>query len=129
MLVAARQNYFTALAMKMFAPLISIIFLAVVALVPANAFAKARKGSASPRPSAAIDTNDRITALSLTSVIVTVSATHQSKEYKVVPATKISVNGKSSTLSGLAVGMDVAVTTLPNDPTTAAAIDAKTANH
>jgi len=59
-------------------------------------------------------------------VIVTIYATHLSKEYKVTPATKIVINGQPGTLSGLAAGMDVAVTTLPNDATTAALVEAKT---
>jgi hypothetical protein len=85
-----------------------------------------RSPSASPRPTAAGDTNDRITALNLTSVIVTIYATHQSKEYKVTPATRITVNGRPNALSDLAAGMDVIVTPLLNDVTTAASIDAKT---
>jgi len=90
-------------------------------------FARGRKSpSASPRPTPVVSTSDRLTALSLTSVIVTIYATHLSKEYKVTPATKIVINGQPGTLSGLAAGMDVAVTTLPNDATTAALVEAKT---
>ena len=102
------------------------VVLAFIAggISPADAAGRPRKSS--PKPAAPVDTNDRISALSLTSVIVTIAATHQSKEYKVNTATRITVNGQPNNLSGLAVGMDVGVTTLPNDPTTAANIDAKT---
>jgi hypothetical protein len=103
-----------------------VVVLALIATAVSPMQAATRK-KASPKPTPAVDLNDRITALHLTSVTVTITATHQSKEFKVTPATKFTVNGKPSTLSGLAVGMDVNVTTSPNDPTTAAAIDAKTA--
>src|ERR1051326_3198990 len=105
-----------------------ILCTLLLAILPANAHAKGKKSSsASPRATAtAVDTNDRITALSLTSVIITVYATHQSKEYKVTPATKFSVNGRAATLNDLTTGLDVMVTTLPNDPTTASIVDAKT---
>ena len=96
------------------------------AISPADA---ASRKKASPKPETPIDTNDRITALHLTSVTVTIAATHQSKEFKVSPATKITVNGQPTNLSGLAVGMDVNIAASPSDPTTAVAIDAKTVKH
>jgi hypothetical protein len=105
-----------------------ILCTLLLAILPANAHAKGKKSSSAlPRAKAAVvDTNDRITALSLTSVIITVYATHQSKEYKVTPATKFSVNGRPATLNDLTTGLDVVVTTLPNDATTASIVDAKT---
>lgn len=97
--------------------------MSILAVSPAHAgYPKKKKGTPTP---AAVDTNDKITALHLTSIMITVAATHQGKEYKVNPATKITVNGQAAQLSGLAVGMDVSVTPAPNDPTTAATIDAK----
>ena len=100
--------------------------LLLLVISPANAPAKGKKSSSPRAPTTVVDTNDRITALSLTSVIITVYATHQSKEYKVTPATKFSVNGRPATLQDLTTGLDVVITTLPNDPTTASTVDAKT---
>ena len=77
-------------------------------------------------PAPATDTSDRITAVHLTSISISVYATHSAKEYKVTPATKITVNGQPAQLSGLGTGMDVVVAVAP-DGVTAAAIDAKTA--
>lgn len=82
--------------------------------------------SKGPAKLAPVDVNDRITALHLTSVTVTLGATQKSVEFKVTPATKITVNGQPAQMSGLAVGMDIRVTAAPNDPTSAAAIDATT---
>jgi hypothetical protein len=113
--------------MKKLATYLVLITVVCILILPANTFAKGRKPSASPRPTVAISTSDHITATSLTSIIINVYATHQAKEYKVTPTTKIAVNGRPSTLHDLAVGMDVVVTALPNDPTTAESIDAKTA--
>ena len=105
---------------------LSVLTLLFVSITPSATFAKGKKSpSASPRATPAADVSDRITALSLTSVIVTLYANHQSKEYKVTPATRFTVNGQPNELSGLAVGMAVAITALPNDPTTAAVVDAK----
>ena len=105
-----------------------LVVLAVSFTCVAPIHAAPRK-KASPKPLAPVDTNDRITALHLTSVTVTIAATHQSVEYKVNSATRITVNGQPGALSGLAVGMDVHVTTSPSDPTTATNVDAKTAKH
>jgi len=76
-------------------------------------------------PAPAVDTSDKITAVHLTSITINPYATHAAKEYKVAPATKITVNGKPAQLNGLATGMDVTVTPAA-DPTVAATIDAKT---
>jgi hypothetical protein len=111
--------------MTNFATAFVLITVVCMSILPANTFARGRKPSASPRPTAAVDTSDHITATSLTSIIINVYATHQAKEYKVTPTTKITVNGRPSMLHDLAVGMDVTVTPLPNDAKTAAAIDAK----
>jgi len=72
-----------------------------------------------------VDTSDRISAVHLTSITVSVHSPPTSKEFKVTLVTKITVNGQPSQLSGLATGMDVAVTPAP-DGVTAATIDAKT---
>jgi hypothetical protein len=83
------------------------------------------KGSKKTSPAPAADTSDRITAVHLTSITINIFATHSQKEFKVTPATKITVNGQQSQLSGLATGMDVVVTPAA-DGVTAATIDAKT---
>ena len=100
---------------------ITVITLALIIATSLSASAKSKKSTPAP-----VDTSDRITALYLTSITVSTYATHQSKEYKVTPATKITVNGQPAQLNGLATGMDVVVT-LAADGITAAAIDAKTA--
>ena len=107
--------------------IIILVALAVVLTFIPGTFARTKRyPSASPRPTAAVDTNDRITVLHLASVTVAVYATQQSVEYKITPATKITVNGQPAALNGLAVGMDVKITTLPNDPTSAVTIEATT---
>lgn len=111
--------------MKKLATYLVLITVVSMSILPAHISARGRKPSASPRPTAAISTSDHITATSLTSIIVNVYTTHQAKEYKVTPTTKITVNGRPTALQDLAVGMDVTVTTLPNDQTTAATIEAK----
>ena len=105
--------------------LIVAVLSIMMSTTPASAGGRSSKKK--PPAGAAVDQNDRITALHLTSVTVTLSSTHQSVEYKVNPATKITVNGQPAQLSGLAAGMDIKVTTAPNDPTSAVAIDATTA--
>jgi hypothetical protein len=87
----------------------------------AQAAGKSKKKS-TPIP---VDTSDRITAVHLMSISISVYATHSAKEYKVTPATKITVNGQPAQLNGLTTGMDVVVTPAP-DGVTATAIDAKT---
>lgn len=84
--------------------------------------AKSKKKTAAP----VADTSDKITAVHLTSITINIYATHAGKEYKVTPATKITVNGQPAQLSGLATGMDVVVAPAA-DGITAATIDAKTA--
>ena len=86
-----------------------------------RAAGKSRKSTPAPAP----DTSDHITAVHLTSITISLYATHSAKEYKVTPATKITVNGRLSQLNGLATGMGVIVTPAP-DGVTAANIDAKT---
>jgi hypothetical protein len=95
--------------------------LALIIATSLSASAKSKKSTPAP-----VDTSDRIIALHLTSITVAIYATHQSREYKVTPATKIIVNGQPTQLNGLATGMDVVVT-LAADGITAATIDAKTA--
>lgn len=102
----------------------AIVALMAVALIfPTKSFGagKSKKHSPTPVP----DMTDHITAVHLTSITVSVFVNHQSKEFKVSPATKITVNGQPSQLSGLATGMSVVVAPAP-DGVTAAAIDAKT---
>jgi hypothetical protein len=103
-----------------FLPAIAAL-LAVALLFPSKTFGSGKKKS-SPPP--AQDTSDHISAIHLTSITVTVFANHQSKEFRVSPATKITVNGQPSQLSGLATGMSVVVAPAP-DGVTAATIDAK----
>jgi len=79
-------------------------------------------------PAAVVDTSDKISAVHLASITVSVHSPPSSKEYKVNAATKITVNGQPAQLSGLGTGMDVVVALAP-DGVTAAAIDAKTAKH
>jgi hypothetical protein len=96
--------------------------LLTFALLPLiNPAAGKSKKSATSAP----DTTDHITAVHLTSIAISIYATHAAKEYKVTPATKITVNGQPSQLSGLITGMSVLVTPAP-DGVTAATIDAKT---
>ena len=85
--------------------------------------AKSKSKKSTPAP--AVNTSDKISAIHLTSITINVYATHQSKEYKVTPATKITVNGQPAQLSGLATGMDVVVAPAA-DGVTAATVDAKT---
>jgi hypothetical protein len=94
--------------------------LAVALLFPSKTFGAGKKKSPTPAP----DTSDHITSVHLTSITINVYATHAAKEYKVTPATKITVNGQPSRLDGLATGMSVVVTS--PDSITAAGIDAKT---
>ena len=105
-----------------FLPAIAAL-LAVALLFPSKSFGAGKKKSA---PTPAPDTSDHITAVHLTSITINVYATHAGKEYKVTPATKITVNGQPSQLNGLATGMSVVVTPSP-DGVTAITIDAKTA--
>jgi hypothetical protein len=98
-----------------------ILAIAFMSLPATTTLAKGKPKKTTPIP---VDTNDKISAVHLTAITVSVYATHSSKEYKVTPATKITVNGKPGTLSGLATGMNVTVST-GTDPTAATAIDAK----
>jgi hypothetical protein len=89
-----------------------------------EAAGKSKSKKSTPTPAA--DTSDKITAVHLTSITINLYATHAGKEYKVTPATKITVNGQPAQLSGLGTGMDVVVAPAA-DGVTAVAIDAKTA--
>jgi hypothetical protein len=104
-----------------FLPMIAAM-LAAGLLVPTTMLSAGKSKKKSPTPAA--DTSDRITAIHLTSVTINLFTTHSQKEYKVTPATKITVNGQPSQLSGLATGMDVSITS--GDGVTAATIEAHT---
>src|ERR1044072_7774854 len=92
-----------------FLPAIAAL-LAVALLFPSKTFGSGKKKS-SPPP--AHDTSDHISAIHLTSITVTVFANHQSKEFRVSPATKITVNGQPPQLRGLASGMSFVVAPAP----------------
>jgi hypothetical protein len=102
--------------------IVTTLCLLLAVTVSTQAAGKSKKKTPAP----AADTSDRITAVHLTSISINVYATHAAKEYKVTPATKITVNGQPAQLNGLATGMDVVVVPAP-DGVTAANIDAKTA--
>jgi hypothetical protein len=105
--------------------LLTALFLAallIVTAVPDSSWAGSKK--IRKKEPTKVDTNDRISAIGLTSITVAVFSPSGSKQYKIVPATKITANGKPATISNLATGMDVTVTTAA-DPTVAATIDAK----
>ncbi len=104
-----------------FLPAIAVL-LAVALLFPSKSFGAGKKKS-TPKP--APDISDHITAVHLTSITINIYATHAEKEYKVTPATKITVNGQPSQLSGLATGMSIIVIPSP-DGVTAFTVDAKT---
>ena len=103
--------------------LLLTIFLSAMLFLPA-APAIAKSKSKKTAPAVTVSTSDKISAVHLTSITVSVHSPPASKEYKVTPATKITVNGQPGTLSSLATGMEVSVTTAP-DGATAATIDAK----
>jgi hypothetical protein len=104
-----------------FLPAIAAL-LAVALLFPSKTFGagKSKKHTPTPVP----ETTDHITAVHLTSIAINVYATHAAKEYKVTPATKITVNGQPSRIDGLATGMSVVVTSA-QDGVTAVNIDAR----
>ena len=105
---------------------IATVFLIAAAVAfPVMTEAKSKKKS-TPAPVA--DTSDKISAVHLASITVSVHSPPASKEYKVTPATKITVNGQPAQISGLGTGMDVVVALAP-DGVTAATIDAKIAKH
>lgn len=110
--------------MKKFLHLAALLLLSVtfVLVSPATTLAKGKPKKSTPAP---IDTNDKITAVHLTSITVNVFANQKAQEYKVTPATKITINGIEGKLSGLTTGMDVTITPMPNDPTSAQSVEAK----
>jgi hypothetical protein len=101
----------------------AVVLIAAAVLLPmvTQAKSKSKKSTAAP----VADTSDKITAVHLTSITINVYATHTGKEYKVTPATKITVNGQPAQLSGVATGMNVVIAPAA-DGVTAATIDAKT---
>jgi hypothetical protein len=109
--------------MKILLSAIAVLFVIVSVSIPPTTLAKGWKSKKST-PARETDTSDKITSLHLTSIIVTIYSTHTAKEYKVTPATKITLNGQASTLSSLSTGMDVTISTA-SDPTVAATIDAR----
>jgi len=109
-----------------FLPIVLATCLLFIAAPPSILAAGKSKKKSTPAP--VTDTSDKITAVHLTSVTINVFATHSQKEFKVTPATKITVNGQPAQLNGLATGMNVVITPAP-DGITAASIDAKTAKH
>ena len=110
--------------MRFLSVAIAALFLITGTLPSTLAAGKSKKKSPAP----VTDTNDKITAVHLTSISISVYATHSAKEYRVTPATKITVNGQPAQLNGLSTGMNVVVAPAP-DGVTAAAIDAKSAKH
>jgi hypothetical protein len=104
----------------------AVVLFAAAVSFPVVTQAKSKSKKSTPAP--AVDTSDKISAVHLASIIVSVHSPPASKEYKVTPATKITVNGQPAQLSGLATGMSVIVAPAP-DGLTAVTIDAKTAKH
>jgi hypothetical protein len=109
--------------MKILFRALAVLFVIASVSIPPTTLAWGSKSKKSA-PAPAADTSDKITSIHLTSISVTIYSTHAAKEYKVTPATKITVNGQPGTLSTLATGMDVTVTTTP-DGLTATTIDAR----
>ena len=102
---------------------IAITLCLILSLTPSAQAKEWKSKKSTPAPAA--DTSDKISALHLASITINVYATHSAKEYRVTPATKITVNGQPAQLNGLATGMNVVVVPAP-DGVTAANIDAKT---
>jgi hypothetical protein len=108
-----------------FPPAVIVLITILVLCWNESVQAKEWKSKESSPPPSAASTSDRIIAIHLTSITINLFATHAAKEYRVTPATKITVNGQPAQLNGLATGMDVIVT-LSSDGVTAACINAKT---
>lgn len=106
----------------LFSAVALLLVIASVSIPPTTLAWGSKSKKSTPAPAA--DTSDKITSIHLTSIIVAIYSTHAAKEYKVTTATKITVNGQPGTLSTLATGMDVTITTTP-DGLTAATIDAR----
>src|ERR1700746_2892543 len=104
-----------------FLPAIAAL-LVVALLFPSKALGAGKSKKHTPTP--APDMTDHITAIHLTSISINLYATQTAKEYKVTPATKITVNGQPSRVDGLATGMSVVVTSAL-DGATAVSIDAR----
>jgi hypothetical protein len=110
--------------MKILFTSLALLFVIASVSIPPTTLAWGSKSKKSA-PAPTVDTSDKISAVHLASIIVSIHSPPASKEYKVTPTTKITVNGQPGTLSSLATGMDVTVTTTP-DGLTATTIDAKT---
>jgi hypothetical protein len=104
-------------------PLILATLFLIIGTPPSVQAKEWKSKRSTPVPAA--DTSDKITAVHLTSITINLYATHAAKEYKVTPVTKITVNGQTAQLNGLATGMDVVVISTA-DGVTAASISAKT---
>ena len=117
--------------MKKFFSIASVLLIAAfVCITPTNTLAgKPPKGKKKGPTTVPVDTNDRISAVHLSSITVNVFSAQKQQEYQVTPQTKITINGAEGKLSGLTTGMDVTVTTAPDKPTVATTIEAKTAKH
>ena len=100
--------------------MIAAVLIGTLLLPLTTVAAGKSKKKSTPTP----ETSDKITAIYLTSITINTYTTHAAKEFKVTPATKITVNGTPSQLSGLATGMDVVVAPA-SDGVTAATIEAK----
>jgi hypothetical protein len=104
----------------------AVLLIAATVSFPMVTQAKSKSKKSTPAP--AVDTSDKISAVHLASITVSLHSPPASKEYKVTPATKITVNRQPAELSRLATGMSVVVASAP-DGVTAVTIDAKTATH
>ena len=102
---------------------LAVLFVIASVSIPPATLAWGSK-SKKTAPARVTDTSDKITSIHLTSIIVTIYSTHAAKEYKVTPATVITLNGQPSKLGNLSTGMDVTISTA-SDPTVAATIDAR----
>ena len=71
-----------------FLPIILAGLVAAIFSVSSQAASKKKNP-----PAPVTDTSDKITAVHLMSISINLYATHSAKEYKVTPATKITVNG------------------------------------
>jgi hypothetical protein len=123
--LVANPNFIRTKSMKTTTTTIAALFSALLlAAAPSSVYGWGKKNSGKKKETE-VNTSDRITALHLSSITVTVYSTHASKEYRVTPATRVTINGNPGNFSGLSTGMDVTVT--PGaDPGVAAAIEAKT---
>ena len=99
-----------------------LVGLLMLTAAPETSWAGKKK---SHKKEVGVDTSDRISAVGLASITVAVFSPSSSKQYRITPETKITVNGKAGTAKDLTTGMNVSVTPA-TDPGAAAAIDART---